>query len=438
MKGRLGVVLAFLVLSAVVLLAPSSVSADGGFGQPCETQIGTFGGIAYVQYDGIFEGQTATGAYRVPYRITAPADPNRGNRTVVVEPPHSVAGLGALSQSLSPDFLFSRGFVHAGIGWSTASFGKGQDLRILDPAARGVYIKGGFREHNGRTDDEIIADFARALASDSAAQRIIGRVDRRYITGFSESSEPVLRLITSGTAAGVFDFALPFTAEGHDPQAALAAGRYGGKLIIVNSEADAPAGLIDGGSFTNQYRYYAVAGTPHIPDFLGVPFFTTGSTPASYTPELRAHFLQGDDWVRSARQPPPSTQLKTSTDGMIVRDANGNAISVDTSGLSVPRLPFVELGEAHFIAGFTGSYDNVKTHQDLGFQSHDAYVKAFEGKLADYVKAGYILKEDADAMSRRAALCAMTFTETYRKHYDEFTAIVPCGDSGSDSRGLSR
>ena len=152
------------------------------------------------------------------------------------------------------------------------------------PAARGVYIKGGFREHNGRTDDEIIADFARALASDSAAQRIIGRVDRRYITGFSESSEPVLRLITSGTAVGVFDFALPFTAEGHDPQAALAAGSYGGKLIIVNSEADAPAGLIDGGGFTNQYRYYAVAGTPHIPDFLGVPFFTTGSTPASYSP----------------------------------------------------------------------------------------------------------------------------------------------------------
>jgi hypothetical protein len=52
----------------------------------------------------------------------------------------------------------------------------------------------------------------------------------------------------------------------------------------------------------------------------------------------------------------------------------------------------------------------------------------FEDKLADYVKVGYILKTDADAMGRRAALCApLTFTETYRDHYDAFTAIVPCG-----------
>jgi hypothetical protein len=47
---------------------------------------------------------------------------------------------------------------------------------------------------------------------------------------------------------GVFDFALPFTAKGHDPQAALAAGRYEGKVIIVNSEADAFAGLVDLGT----------------------------------------------------------------------------------------------------------------------------------------------------------------------------------------------
>ena len=131
---------------------------------------------------------------------------------------------------------------------------------------RGVYIKGGFREHNGRTDDEIVADFARALTDDSTAQQILGRVERRYITGFSDSSEPVLRLITSGKAAGVFDFALPFTATGHEPQDALVAGSFGGKLIIVNSEADASAGLVDSSdSLTDQYRYYTVAGTSSYP-----------------------------------------------------------------------------------------------------------------------------------------------------------------------------
>ena len=84
--------------------------------------------------------------------------------------------------------------------------------------------------------------------------------------------------------------------------------------------------------------------------------------------------------------------------------------------------------QARFISGFVGSYDGVKSIQDLGFASHHTYVRAFEDKLADYVKVGYILKTDADAMGCRAALCApLTFTETYRDHYDAFTAIVPCG-----------
>jgi hypothetical protein len=386
------------------------------------------GGIAYVQYDGIFEGQTSTGAYRVPYRISAPANPVRSNRTVFVEPPHVATGLDALGHALSPDFLFSRGFVHAGIAWSTTTGGPGFDLRILDPTVPGVFIKGGFIEGNGHTDDEIITDFARALAADSNAQRMIGHVERRYVIGFSDSSEPVLRLVTSGRAAGVFDFALPFVAEGHDPQAALAAGHYGGKLIIVDSEYDASDGLVDRGGLPNQYRYYAVAGTPHISDILGFPFISTMSTPASYQPMLRAQFLHGHRWVMGGPQPPPSIHLQTAADGTLKRDDYGNAISVNAKGQRVPRLPFVELGEAHFITGFVGSYEDVKTIGALGFANHDAYLRAFGAKLAKYVQAGYILPEDEAPMRRRAALCApLTFTQTYRDHYEAFTAIVSCG-----------
>jgi hypothetical protein len=420
------------VLSTTTAVASASAStvAQDWLGQPLATPLGTFGGIAYIQYDGIFEGQTSTGAFRVPYRITAPADPVRANRTVLVEPPHPCGGLGALNTFLRRDFLLPRGFVHAGIGWSTASFGKGCDLRILDPTAYGMFINGGFHDHNGRTDDEIIVDFARALAVDPVASQILGRVERRYVTGFSDSSDPVLRLVTSGRAAGVFDFALPFVAAGYDPQTALAAGRYGGKLIIVNSEFEgASASFVDRGGTQARYRFYAVAGTPHIPDVL-VPDLLNpaGTTPASWQPELRAHFLQGDTWVRGGQQPPPSNHLLTARQGTLVRDANGNAISVNASGQLVPRLPFVELGEAHFISGFVGSYDTVKAVADLGFASHGAYLKAFDDKLSDYLKAGYILKEDADAMRQRAVLCPpSTFTETYRDHYDTFTAIVPCG-----------
>jgi Alpha/beta hydrolase domain len=428
MKRSIGAVLAFLALAAVSLLAPSPVAADGRLGQPRATQAGTFDGIAYVQYDGIFEGQTSTGEYRVPYRITAPADPLRGNGTVLVEPPHYAIGLGTLDVYLRRDFLFSRGFAHASVGYSTTSYGDGFNLRILDPTVPGVFIHGGVADDGGRTDDEIIVDFADALASDRDARALLGRVARRYVTGFSDSSNPVLRLVTSGRAASVFDFALPFIARGYDPQAAITTGRYEGKLIIVNSESEGVSGdFVDRGGTPNQYRFYAVAGAPHVPDLL-VSFFSNMTTPASYQPALRAHFLQGDSWVKGGTPPPPSTHLKTSDGVTLDRDANGNAISVNARGQRVPRLPFVELGEARFIAGsFLGSYDDVKTIADLGFKNHEKYVKAFNDKLADYLKAGYILREDAEAMGKRATLCApLTFTETYRDHYEAFTAIVPC------------
>ena len=432
MRHAILAVLAFLALAPLALLAPSPVAADGGLGQPLATPVGTFGGIAYVQYDGIFEGQTSTGAYRVPYRITAPADSSLANETVLVEPSHHSIGLGALNIYLRRDFLFSRGFVHAGIGWSTIN------RRILDPSVPGTFIEGGFHEYGGKTDDEIIVDFARALAVDPEAALMLGHVARRYVTGFSDTSYPVLRLVKSGRAAGVFDFALPFITEEFDPQtpldpqAALGAGRYRGKLIIVNSEAEDPTGLLDSGTVPNQYRFYAVAGTPHVADPLDVRSRANRTTPATYEPALRAHFLQGHRWVQQGTSPPPSTHLRTfrtSHGKKLDRDANGNAISVDASGQLVPRLPFIELGEARFISGFHGSYEGVKTIQDLGFASHHEYVKAFAEKLADYAKAGYILKEDVDAMRRRAALCPpLTFTETYRDHYEAFTAIIPCGD----------
>jgi hypothetical protein len=219
-------------------------------------------------------------------------------------------------------------------------------------------------------------------------------VERRYVTGFSDSSNPVLRLVTSGRAADVFDFALPFIAEGHDPQTALAARLYGGKLIIVDSEFDDSTGLVDGGTVSDQYRFYAVAGTPHVPDPLDVSSPSNRTTPASYEPELRAHFLQGHRWVQQSTPPVPSTHLSISRGNKLDRDANGNAITLDSTGRRVPRLPFIELGEARFISGFRGTYDIVKTIQELGFTNHHDYAKAFAEKLADYVRADYMLSED--------------------------------------------
>jgi hypothetical protein len=408
---------------------PASAQTEDRLLPPTTTPAGNFGGVSYVQYDGIFEGQTSTGAFRVPYRITAPADPEQGNRTVVVEPSHFAIGLGVLNIYLRPDLLFARRFAHAGIGWSTTSFGPGFDNRILDPSVPGTFIAGGFDEAGGRTDHEIIADFARALAVDSEAGVMLGGVDRRYVTGVSDSSYPVMDLVTSGLAANVFDLAFPFTTEWDDPQPAIEDRMYDGRLVILNSEFDQSANLVDRGVAPGQYRFYAVAGTPHVPDHLEIPSFATESTPASYEFALRAHFLQSDRWVRKGTPPPASYHLKMTSDNEIERDASGNAISVNVDGQPVPRLPFIELGEARFITGFVGSYDSVKTITNLGFGSHAAYLKAFKDEVSDYLSAGYIRPEEAAAMRERAAMCPpLTYTETYRDHYDQFVAIQACTD----------
>jgi hypothetical protein len=197
--------------------------------------------------------------------------------------------------------------------------------------------------------------------------------------------------------------------------------------IVVDSEDDSPAGFVDLGTVPDQYRFYVVAGTPHIPDPLDVPSPSNRTTPATYEPSLRAHFLQGHRWVQHGTPPRLSTQLRISKGNKLDRDANGNAISVDASG-PVPRLPIIELGEARFISGFRGSYDGVKTIQGLGFASHHEYLKAFADRVADYVKAGFMINEDATVMRNRAALCPpLTFTETYRDHYEAFATMVPCG-----------
>ena len=60
-----------------------------------------------------------------------------------MEPSHFAIGLGALDFSLGRDFLFSRGFAHAGIGWSTTTGPEeGMNLRILvdDNHVEGHYL----------------------------------------------------------------------------------------------------------------------------------------------------------------------------------------------------------------------------------------------------------------------------------------------------------
>jgi hypothetical protein len=432
-----GTALGLLVLP----ILPSTASAAGTLQQPLKTSsLGTFGGVQYVQYDGLFVGKTSTGNYRVPYRISAPANPRRANHTVLVEPPHFAVGTYLREGWLGRPFLFGRRFLHASVAYSMASLGEPSTIgSILDPATKdGFFIDGGvvLPGEDGLTDDEIVVDFARALASDQVARALMGPVKQRYLAGFSESADPVKRIVASGLAEDIFDLAVPITTGSeNDPQASIAAGKYRGKVITINSESEWFDGraLEDRGKSPNQYRSFFVAGTPHVPDSLCPGHFANKSTPAGWQPALRAHFLQGHAWVTRGEAPPTSTRLATTMiDGVtevIARDATGNAQVVDITGKPAPRLPYVELGEATFTTGFVGTYapQPPPTIEQLGFSGFNEYLAKFEDALDAQVQAGYMLEEDAQVLLKRAGLSPpATFTENYFARYDEFRSGEYC------------
>jgi hypothetical protein len=224
-----------------------------------------------------------------------------------------------------------------------------------------------------------------------------------------------------------------------NPEASIEAGKYSGKVISVNSELEWHLGraLEDRGTSANQYRYFIVPGTPHISDPLCDGTLGNRTTPAGWQPALRAHFLQGHEWVTQGEAPPTSTRLKTTPGGAIARDVKGNALLVDTTGASAPRLPFVELGEATFIVPIPGATTPpdvlLGTYapqpppniEQLGFPSIDDYLAAFGKALNAQVQAGYMLEEDAKVLLNRANLSPpATFTLNYHARYELFRSCM--------------
>jgi hypothetical protein len=443
----------------VLLIALFSFSLAHGAGilvPVSETPVGEYGGVAYAQYDGYFEGTSVNGFYRVPYQITAPMEADGGNSAVWVEPSHFAAGLGTLNAYVQRDLALGRGFAFSGIGWG--SFG----LNLLDRNPGFVVWIAGVKlddDEDGSVDEDpvdgvdndadgavdedppvfvddpaIVAEFGAALAADGEAYRVLGNVKQRYLVGFSQTSLPVRGLVESGMAEGVFDGVLSYVnaAVSTPLQNAIDSGIYGGKVIVLNTEFDTAVFgarlLEDNGSTPDNYRHFAVPGAPHAPDAL-LPALPQPSSPASYVPQLRAHFWQLHKWVSSKGVvPPTSTRFERDGNDAIARDGSGNALVVDLGGESVPRPPYLELGEATFISGFTGNFVNVRSIGDPAFfASFQRYYQAFRQAAGEYARAGFMLGEDRADLFARASLCSgATYSENYRDRYAQFVAIDPC------------
>jgi hypothetical protein len=398
---------------AAIVFSPWIAAAQGiGIVEGSVTQepYGTFDGIAYTKYSGRFEG-LADGDYDVPFGIIAPADPGQGNGITIMEPFRPPGQAGGLEAYLTPEFLFERGFSHAGIGWH----------RDDVPPDAG---------YSTAQAIEILYNFGMTLREDDIARGMVGEVQMLYSTGVSLAAEPLLSLLAADETA-VLDFSFLFVPTLY--QETYSQHKDSNNIMVFLTEADlvrsvvlgAHTDALRGSSLT--YRSYEVAGGPHIPD---VPWIramgwgSEGTTPLDWTPVARALFLAGHGWVTEGIEPPPSAYLAETPEGQIdpvylaeygleletgiARDDYGNALG----GI---RLPDLEIGRGQYIAfdppsffgfGLFGTWKDLQCEPLEGrprFRNHGEYVSQFAHHAQRLVAEGYLLQEGARRLISEAA-----------------------------------
>jgi len=126
------------------------------------------------------------------------------------------------------------------------------------------------------------------------------------------------------------------------------------------------------------------------------------SCPQNYFPlwsVYNAAFARLREWIEQGRTPDASDPIAVTDDGRIARDADGNA----RGGL---RLPPVETPVATYLGtpceffGKTVLFDPARLR--TRYDSHDAYVAAFEGSAETAVDDGFLLEADKEYLVGRA------------------------------------
>jgi len=410
------------MLLSVLLLVPLGgnvqvAAAQEGVGieSVSTSSYGTFNGIEYLKHEGRFVGTTAEG-YSVPFEILAPADPARGNGAVVMEPLHAFGGSPGGIGYLTPEFLFTRGFSLAMVGWHPDD---------VDP----------FEGYSVEQAVEILHNFAAALRQDPEAQALVGQLQQLYGLGVSKTCEPLHALVHS-PGNSLLDLTLLFVptwpGEVHEQPA------DSHPVMVFLAESDlvraqvlsVHTGALRGSS--PSYRSYEVAGAPHVSD---VPFVravagpmglsSEDTTPLEWTPVARALFLAGHRWASEGVEPLPSMALTKAPTGQtdpvyqarygleletgIARDGVGNALG----GI---RLPDLAIGRGQFIAfdpasfaqwGLYGEFEDLKCESladgSPRFANHGAYVSQFTQQAESLVTEGFLLAADAERMVAEAA-----------------------------------
>ena len=261
-------------------------------GHPTSREIlGPFNNITYIRYRGQFRGETGNNEeYSVPYELTVPQTATEGEQLFVFEPPHVTSGLVARNTLLGEGFLFERGYSHASCGFGNRAG------HILDPNPPfNLKIRGNpitVLPPNSQETEVVDYRIARPLVAElrRSVSPLFGPVRNVIGVGFSDSGRTIHDMYKSFghksfdlTMAGTGPYTEPIRVADQSP------------IMVLNTEADFDARAIPNPAFP-AYRYYAIAGGPHIPDakltrrvFTGQPLpAIAGTTPINWLPFARA------------------------------------------------------------------------------------------------------------------------------------------------------
>jgi hypothetical protein len=161
-------------------------------------------------------------------------------------------------------------------------------------------------------------------------------------------------------------------------------------------------------------RFWEIAGNAHADVYLleaaGVPDFCPGANDGPQHYVLRAALQHLVRWAQGGASPPSANFIElvsTSPTVVVARDEHGNALGgVRTPQLNVPIATYSGVAPSGapgwcFLFGSTTPFAEDKLAEL--YPSHCTYVSRFNQATNDAVKAGFILKYDAQELKVKAA-----------------------------------
>ena len=354
--------------------------------------------------------------YKTRMLVRRPADPDNFNGVVLVEWVNVTSGY-----NLDANWEFSRDYLtragYAWVGVSAQRVGVQQPpygLTAWSPMRYGtldVTVGGKI------TDDSLSYDiYSQAGRAIRTNRELLGGLKPKMVLaiGVSQSSFYLLSYYNSiqRLAHDVYDGFMLVVGSGGPFRTDLKT-----KLFRINTETEILLGLLEPQADSAVLRSWEIAGSSHVNywaqmfrqglvarDELAPFVFTCDEPPLSHVQNayvLNAGYEHLVNWVAGREQPPTAPLIETtgpSTSPTIPRDQNGLAFGgVRLADVDVPIATNTGANSGPAFCVLYGSHLPFSPDKLSSlYPSHDSYVDAVSQVTRRNLKAGYILKEDAE------------------------------------------